>query len=194
MIKYSKLYDLSLRRVRSDIIKRCYNPQSHAFINYGARGVRVCQEWLDNPESFYKWALQNGWKKGLHVDKDIKGNDLLYSPETCSIVTQAENNAAKRNKPQRNVAKFKFKGEMLTIREISNKVGISADTIRERMKQNNLSPEKCIYPVKDKLNNSLLLLCKQNGIEYHVAYNRIIREKCNVAQALRPFGTKKKSY
>ncbi len=60
--------------------------------NYGGRGVRMRQEWISNPAAFIQWALDNGWEKGLKVDKDIKvkGN-LIYGPECCSIVTDKEN-------------------------------------------------------------------------------------------------------
>jgi hypothetical protein len=55
-------------------------------------GVTICQEWLDNPISFIEWALQNGWQKGLEIDKDLKSMGLkIYSPDTCSIITKLEN-------------------------------------------------------------------------------------------------------
>jgi len=74
------------------MFNRCYNPNSKSYKNYGAVGVTICQEWLDNPVSFIEWALQNGWQKGLEIDKDLKATgSKIYSPDTCSIISKLEN-------------------------------------------------------------------------------------------------------
>lgn len=70
---------------------RCYNPGCERYYRYGGRGVTICEEWLHDFGAFYDWAIKNGWKEGLQIDKDIKGNGLLYSPDTCIFVTNKEN-------------------------------------------------------------------------------------------------------
>ena len=55
---------------------------------YGQRGIRVCDEWKDF-QAFYDWAMANGYKKGLTVDR--LDPDKGYSPENCELVTRAEN-------------------------------------------------------------------------------------------------------
>lgn len=75
---------------------RCMSPKSVDYKHYGGRGVKVCDEWVNNFLSFYQWAISNGWQKGLSLDKDIKAKKLgleplIYSPEFCSLVTQKEN-------------------------------------------------------------------------------------------------------
>lgn len=70
---------------------RCYNHNHIAYKWYGGKGVKICDDWLFNFKLFYDWCLANGWKKGLKIDKDIKGTGLLYSPDNCLIVTQKEN-------------------------------------------------------------------------------------------------------
>ena len=90
-------YPFALRRVYMSIKNRCYKENDNCYKSYGLKGVRMCKEWLDDKELFFIWALKNGWEKGLQVDKDIKGNGLLYSPDTCSIVSRAENLANKKN-------------------------------------------------------------------------------------------------
>jgi hypothetical protein len=75
--------------------QRCHNPNHKEYPRYGAKGVTICQEWLDNPESFVKWALDQGWRKGMHIDKDMRSDALgttrEYSPVTCQIVSGAVN-------------------------------------------------------------------------------------------------------
>ncbi len=46
------------------IKERCYNSESKDYHNYGQRGIKVCDEWLD-VTNFYEWAINNGWAKGL---------------------------------------------------------------------------------------------------------------------------------
>ncbi len=81
------------------MIGRCYNKNDKSYKYYGGRGVRVCKEWRNDYQAFLDWALANGWRKGLHIDKDKKrmGN-LIYSPVMCSIITAKENNQYRRKK------------------------------------------------------------------------------------------------
>ncbi len=86
-----------IRDLYKHIIRRCYNPNDADYKHYGGRGVKMCDEWLNNYQTFLDWCLANGWKEGLQIDKDIKGTGLIYSPETCMFVTQRINATCKRN-------------------------------------------------------------------------------------------------
>lgn len=117
-----------LRRVWYNMIQRCTNASHFAYKNYGARGVLVCEEWLSGYNPFKEWALSNGWVKGLQLDKDIKGNGLLYSPDTCCFVDLRTNS---KNKPS--VKKYEYNGQFLDLSDISNFASVSADKLRHRM-------------------------------------------------------------
>uniref|UniRef100_A0A6M3LHT2 Uncharacterized protein n=1 Tax=viral metagenome TaxID=1070528 RepID=A0A6M3LHT2_9ZZZZ len=69
--------------------RRCYNPSRKDYKRYGGRGIIVCQEWLDY-KTFEKWALANGYRKGLTIDRI--DNDGDYEPSNCRFITRAENN------------------------------------------------------------------------------------------------------
>ena len=70
--------------------QRCYNNKSKDYKNYGGRGIKICDEWLENNVTFIEWALNNGFEKTLHIDrKDNNGN---YEPTNCHFITLAENN------------------------------------------------------------------------------------------------------
>ena len=96
--RYWIKYDSShpLYEVWTGIKMRCYNVNNCGYKNYGGRGITMCDEWKNDFKAFVDWAIENGWRKGLFIDKDIKGDSKIYSPETCSIVTRAENNRKRR--------------------------------------------------------------------------------------------------
>jgi len=93
----------------------------------------MCEDWLNNFKSFYDWCIENGWQKGMHVDKDIKAREkaieaLLYSPEYCSIVSMGENI---RNTRHCNV--LEFNGEKKNIGEWSKYLGVHQSTLSNRI-------------------------------------------------------------
>ena len=95
LYKIEKLYNM-----RRHFIERCYNKNDSAYKNYGERGIKVCNEWLDKENglnNFCKWALENGYNENAKfqectIDRiDVNGN---YEPNNCRFVsnyTQARN-------------------------------------------------------------------------------------------------------
>ena len=74
------------------IKSRCYNKNYRGYPAYGGKGVTMCAEWLNDPKAFIDWAIQNGWKQGLVIDKDLKSSELkVYSPATCAVLEVMEN-------------------------------------------------------------------------------------------------------
>jgi hypothetical protein len=40
---------------------RCNSPTSQDWKWYGAKGIKVCEEWSENTDTFVLWALKNGY-------------------------------------------------------------------------------------------------------------------------------------
>jgi hypothetical protein len=81
-----------LYNVYTALVVRCFNPKHKSYYRYGGRGVTVCEEWLNDRDAFVEWCINNGWKPGLHLDKDILSKKLnidppIYSPNSCMFVT-----------------------------------------------------------------------------------------------------------
>ena len=73
---------------------RCYNKNNPKYAIYGGKGIRICDEWDNNYESFKQWSLNNGYYESneprrLSIDR-IDSN-LGYSPENCRWITFSEN-------------------------------------------------------------------------------------------------------
>ena len=67
---------------------RCYNKKTPDYKFYGKKGIIICKEWLKNFNTFYNWAIKNGYKDNLTIDR-INYNDN-YKPNNCRWVSQKE--------------------------------------------------------------------------------------------------------
>lgn len=83
---------------------RCYNPNSTHFKDYGGRGIKVCEEWLDKKKgflNFYNWAYQNGFvetKDRKQCTLDRINNNGNYEPSNCRWITIQEQQKNKRKR------------------------------------------------------------------------------------------------
>lgn len=87
--KTTKLY-----RCWSDMKTRTNNSKCSEAKHYMGRGISCCKDWLVF-ENFYNWAINNGYKDGLTIDRiNVNGN---YCPENCRWITIKEQQRNKRN-------------------------------------------------------------------------------------------------
>lgn len=121
------------------IKQRCYNPKDAAYKNYGGRGIKICDEWLDKEKgfiNFYNWAINNGYKDNLTIDRIDNNGD--YSPNNCRWVTmKIQANNTRHNK------KITFKNETHTLTEWSEILNINLQTLAHRIKNKNKTIEEC---------------------------------------------------
>jgi hypothetical protein len=90
----------------SDIKKRCLNENCKAYVNYGGRGITVCDEWINSFETFFN-DMGYAPSKSHSIDR-INNNDGYYK-ENCrwtDIKTQA-NNKRPMKKPIDNTSGYK---------------------------------------------------------------------------------------
>ena len=83
-----------LYRCWSNIKSRCYNKNVRSYVDYGAKGIKMCDEWLNDFVAFSNWAKENGFEEGLTINRKKSSKD--YCPENCEWVTLAENNRQAR--------------------------------------------------------------------------------------------------
>lgn len=111
----------------SNMKQRCYNKNCMAYKHYGARGIVVCDEWKNNYKNFEKWALNNGYKKNLTIDRiNVNGN---YEPNNCRWATIKEQN---NNMTTNHYVVYD--DEKLTLKQFSEKYNIDYYIIKNRIK------------------------------------------------------------
>lgn len=103
---------------------RCYNYNNPKYKDYGARGIAVCDEWL-NSQVFIDWALANGYRESLTLDRiDVSGN---YEPTNCRWATPKE----QANNRRHNL-RITHQGKTKTLYEWAREKGLSVNTVRAR--------------------------------------------------------------
>lgn len=88
-----KWEDKNLQHIFLGMKMRCYSPKNKSYRWYGGKGIKVCDEWMDNPKLFEIWSISNGYKKGLTIDRIDENKD--YSPDNCRWITNEENSKYK---------------------------------------------------------------------------------------------------
>ena len=112
---------------------------------YGEKGITVCNEWQDF-NTFYNWAMTNGYKKGLTIDRiDNNGN---YESANCRWVTELVQGNNKSNN-----INISYEGETHTLAQWSRKLKVNYETIRRRYYKNN-NPKYVLFgnmPQEDEI-------------------------------------------
>ena len=146
-----------LYEVYKKMIERTTNCNNKKYKYYGDRGIKVCNEWLNNYQAFKKWAYENGYNenapKGQYtLDRiDVDGN---YEPSNCRFISIKEQQYNKRNNHF-----LELKGERMTLTEWALKLNINVKTLEKRTRMGwddervLTTPVNSNYRKKGKYNN-----------------------------------------
>lgn len=120
-ISYDRIY-----KIYQHMKERCYNSNSESYNRYGGRGIKICDEWIKSYKAFNEWAMSNGYRDDLSIDRiDVNGN---YEPSNCRWATNKEQQNNKRNNFY-----IEYKGERKTLQQWSEEYGLCPDTIKRRL-------------------------------------------------------------
>lgn len=119
--RYTRLY-----AIWKAMKQRCLNPNSKSYSNYGKRGIKICEEWLNNYQSFYTWSINNGYKEDLTIDRI--NNDGNYEPSNCRWVDRlTQCNNTRQNKL------YEINGVNKTIHQWALEYNVPVQRVRQRV-------------------------------------------------------------
>jgi hypothetical protein len=72
---------------------RCFDPGNASYPTYGARGITVCERWLD----FENFLADMGERPSLDHSIDRRDENGNYEPGNCRWLTRAEQNARRKD-------------------------------------------------------------------------------------------------
>lgn len=127
---------------------RCYNPNNPRYNSYGGRGILIHEEWLNNFESFYNWAISNGYAENLTLDRI--DNNRGYSPDNCRWANQKQQCNNKSNNHL-----LTYNGKTQNITQWAEELGIGRRTLTDRLTYSWTLEEVFTKPLK-KVNQELI--------------------------------------
>jgi hypothetical protein len=84
-----------LRGIWNGMNDRCTNTNTEHYPSYGGRGITVCEEWKNDFNAFYEWALTSGHDYSKSLDRI--NNNAGYAPLNCRWATYKEQNRNRRS-------------------------------------------------------------------------------------------------
>lgn len=157
----------SLWRRWHGIKRRCLNTCDKRYHQYGGRGIKVCDEWLESFDNFADWALSNGYSEELTIERiDVNGD---YCPENCKWITLKEQSFNKRDTKW-----VDYKGEHIQLIKLCEREELCYDTVHDRIYRRGWSIERAIETPSQQ-ENSLMRKCREMGINYETVRSRIFK-------------------
>lgn len=116
-----------LKQIFNGMMQRCYNSNDVHYGLYGQKGVKICDDWINNPSLFEAWSIKNGYDDSLTIDRINSNGD--YCPENCRWISLVDN--AKYKTTTRLI---EVNGEYHTGREWSTIIGYNINLINRYIK------------------------------------------------------------
>lgn len=169
-MRWSRLYN-----TWTQIKQRCTNVNNDRYAEYGGRGINVYEEWIESFDVFKEWALRNGYRNDLSIDRiDVNGH---YEPDNCKWSTHIEQQRNKRNNHYLTINE-----ETKTVAEWAEISGIPYKTLQRRI-YTGCKTEDLLKPVNShweqiEINGELKPLsvwANEYGLEYSTVQRRYKR-------------------
>lgn len=103
--------------------ERCGDPRNKHFVNYGGRGITMCDRW----QSFKAFMEDMGPRPEGGMIERID-NDRGYAPENCKWATRKEQNSNRRN-----CIFVTLAGERMTLKEACRRKGLVYRAVHKRI-------------------------------------------------------------
>ncbi len=124
-----------LYRTWQNMKTRCYRSCSPRYVDYGGRGIKMSERWLD----FDNFLVDMGssYYKGASIERIDNNGD--YELDNCKWIDKFEQGSNKRNNRI-----IEFSGKSLTLSQWARDLGIRKNTLRERLDRYGWSIERAL--------------------------------------------------
>lgn len=121
------------------MLDRCRNSSHSQYKDYGARGITVCQRWVDSFLAFF----QDMGPRPANTSIERRRNSEGYTPENCYWATRQQQARNKRNNRW-----LTLNGETRTLGEWAKELGIAPGTLSCRLDREKWSIERALTTTK----------------------------------------------
>ena len=129
----------------SNIIRRCTDPNSQQFKNYGGRGIAVCAKWR---HSFPAFLADVGRKPKKDLMLERIDNDKGYEPGNVRWATAKQQ--ARNRRSNRHLVCY---GLRLTVAEWAERQGVNSGLIHDRLDRG-WTVKEAIYKKPRRIENA----------------------------------------
>lgn len=112
--------------VRLNMISRCYDTKNAQYMDYGGRGITVCERWLASPRAF----IADMWPRPAGMTLDRIDNDKGYSPDNVRWASRAEQQRNRRNNIHLEVS-----GTRVILKDAAEAAGLRPDCVWKRIQR-----------------------------------------------------------
>ncbi len=163
--EYPRLYS-----IYNGVKKRCYARNELRYKDYGGRGIKMCDDWLnpvDGFDNFVEWSLSNEYAEDKTIDRiEVDGD---YEPQNCRWISLLDQSLNKRD-----TRWVIYKGERLPLKVLCDSLGVSYDTVHNRLYSLGWDIERAVqWPSQQ--DGSLMSKCREKGISYSTVRDRIYK-------------------
>lgn len=123
--------------------QRCYDENTETYARYGSKGIKVCDDWINDYPAFAEWARNNGYSDDLTIERiDVYSN---YSPSNCTWISHSE-----QANNRRSTIWVEWDGKRQNLKQWSKELGISYGALNSRYNRDNLRPPELFKPLNKK--------------------------------------------
>lgn len=122
------------------MIQRCYQPTHDSYKHYGGRGITVCDEFRN---SYPRFLEEIGRRPSIKHSLDRIDNSRGYEVGNIRWATREEQQNNRRDNRL-----LEFCGDSLSIAQISRRVGVPPDTLRQRINNGRSLKEAIVLEVE----------------------------------------------
>lgn len=112
---HERTFSNPLYRIWQSMKTRCYNERNPNYARYGAKGIRICQRWLDSFDAFVDDMGHP--PEGCSIDRIDPYGD--YTPENCRWATRMA-----QSQNQKRTRFYQWQGESLCLTEVARRANV----------------------------------------------------------------------